>query len=121
MDLDILLKELVDIASFKIEPKEATYLSEVDLEPKIIYRGCIKIVTWLWNQSEALRLDPLELNLFSEMDVACINVVEKSNALQAIVQIREGKIMFNENVTEGDAIKMMVYAKENYKPHVRLN
>lgn len=121
MDLDILLKELVGIASFKIKPNEATYLSIVDLDPEIICRGCIRILKWLRIQSVALRLHPLELNPSSRMDMACIKLVEKSNVLQTIAQIREGKLMFNENVTVGEAVKMMIYAKENYKPHVLLN
>lgn len=116
MDLELLLKEIVEIALGNKEPKETTYFSEIELEPAIPRWGSSKILEWLRVQSVALRLRPLELDLSSELDLACIQLVEKAEILQEIVQIREGKIMFNENVTVGQALKMMAYAKENYNP-----
>jgi len=118
MDLELLLKEMVEVALDNKEAGQTTYFSKVELDPDTIRWGCDRILTWLRAQSVALRLRPLELDLTSELDVACIKLVEAADFLQEIAQIKEGKIMFNENVTIGQALKMMMYAKENYNPRV---
>lgn len=118
MDLERLLRETLEIALGNKEPRETTYFSNVELDPDTIRWGCDRILIWLRAQSVALRLRPLELDLSSELDAACIKMVEKTDFLQEIIQIKEGKIGFNENVTVGQAIKMMVYARANYNPPV---
>lgn len=118
MDLERLLRETLEIALGNKEPRETTYFSNVELDPDTIRWGCDRILIWLRAQSVILRLRPLELDLSSDLDLAGMKLVEKADFLQEIVQIREGKIGFNENVTVGQAIKMMVYARENYNPPV---
>ena len=66
-----------------------------------------------------LRLSPLELNLSSELDMACIKLVERADFLQKFMQIKDGKIMFTDQVTVGQAMTMMLYAKQNYFPFNR--
>jgi hypothetical protein len=118
MEHELLLKEVVEIALGSKKPRLTAYFSNVELDADTIRWGCDRILIWLRAQSVAFRPRPLELDLASEPDVACIKLVEEAGFLQKVVQIKERKLMFNENVPIEQALRMMMYAKENYNPRV---
>ncbi|WP_347243949.1 hypothetical protein [Thermogutta sp.] len=116
MDAELWLKEMIEIALNEKRPEETTYFSKINLDPTTIRWGCMRIADWLCIQSVALRLRPLELKPSSELDMACLKLIEAADFLREVMEIREGRLKFVDRVSVGQAQAMMLYAKEHYRP-----
>jgi len=116
MEMELWLKEMVEIALNEKEPQETAFFSKINLDPATIRWGCMRIMDWLRIQSVAMRLLPLELKPSSDLDMACMRLIEEADFLKGVIEVRKGKIKFADNVSVGQAQAMMSYAREHYRP-----
>ena len=114
--MELWLKEMVEIALNEKEPQETTFFSKVNLDPFTIRWGCMRVMDWLRIQSVAMRLLPLELKPSSDLDMACIKLIEEASFLLEVIEVIEGKLKFADSISVGQAQSMMSYAREHYRP-----
>ncbi len=110
------LGEMVEIALGKMDPRDTSTFAGLNLEPLLIRWGCIRILEWLRIQSVALRVRPLELKLSSDLDKACIALIEKAEFLQDLFQVQGNRLIFADGISTEQAQAMMMDARDHYRP-----
>jgi len=120
VNTETLLEEMVEIDLRGTTPENTRAFSGVKLDHTTVRWGCMRILEWLRTQSVALRMRPSELEMTSDVDVACIKLVEAADSLREIIEIKDGQLVFSPNVSLEQAQKMMLWAKENYCPPIEI-
>ncbi len=120
MNIETLLGEMVEMALLRTTPENTKAFSDVKLDHTTVRWGCKRILKWLRTQSVALRMRPSELKMTSDVDMACIKLVEAADSLHEIIEIKDGQLVFAPNVSLEQAQKMMLWAKENYCPPIEV-
>lgn len=114
-----LLDDMIIVALSKVELFQTISFSNVKLDPKKVRWGCRCILKWLRVQSISLKVKPLELNLSSEFDKACYELIEQSQELREIFVIEGDCLKFLDCITYELAIEIMQFAREQFTPPLR--
>jgi hypothetical protein len=114
MSIDTILDEMIDIALSRKTPEETSLFSKLGLGSTAIRWGCIRVLEWLRAQSVSLRIRPWELKASSKLDASCVSLIEASDFLREVIQIKDAHLAFADDLGIDQARHMMRYAKENY-------
>jgi hypothetical protein len=118
MKSQTLLQDMIEIARGNKKPEETTSFSR-QIPDEFTFRkiGIPTILDWLFVQDFVGDTEVTEIDMsFSDKEI--IDLVNETPELQKYFQIKNGTLAFANGLKDEDALEMIHYVKQNYRPEV---